>query len=163
MKAGDLRVFVSRRFREAGFGRAGRAWSRETADLIWVVDLDRSPYGDRFSIDVGVSVKRLLTEAPKAPNYSHVYMNAESLPLAITPMLDPKRLDTFRSQVAAALDLTSDQFEDEERLMAIDSILVKVTDFVKTVGTEVELRRLVARGAFPGGFVHRLLKEDAGS
>jgi hypothetical protein len=64
----ELRALLKDVMTKAGFVKQGPAWVRSTDELLWMVQLDRSPYGERFSLDIGTSLLSFSgTTAPVVP------------------------------------------------------------------------------------------------
>src|SRR5437879_3555614 len=117
----ELRSLLRGEMANAGFVRHAGGWTRKAGDLLWIVQLDRSPYGQRFSIDIGVALigdsgEPVPTEANDCP----ILMHLENLPLTGGRQIRDARFNDFRTTVIIGFDLTSD-IEDEERRQLISS------------------------------------------
>ena len=52
--SGDLTALLKNVLAEFGFAKHGQVWVRRSGELVWIIQLERSPYGKRFSLDIGV-------------------------------------------------------------------------------------------------------------
>jgi hypothetical protein len=81
---------------EAGFIRRGPAWVKRTSELIWILQPDRPPYGNRYALDIGVSLLRSTPDLwPIRANYCQIYASLESLPLPAPPEVVDTRLEGY--------------------------------------------------------------------
>jgi hypothetical protein len=85
-----------------GYGKSGATWHRDQGNVISVVNLQKSQWGDDFYLNLGVYLKQLGTEERPAESHCHVRCRAEAL--AGMPKLpdDPKEVDALIKTVAVA-------------------------------------------------------------
>jgi hypothetical protein len=70
-------------FKDAGFRKQRATWRRVNTETIFVVNLQRSRWGDNFYVNLGVHL-RMLEEAPDpAHNECHLSCRAEAVPEAL--------------------------------------------------------------------------------
>lgn len=154
----ELRALLKRTLAESGFTRQGQAWVRRSSELIWIIEIDRSPYADRFSLDIGVSLLRLLAgDAPAKANDCQILLHLENLRLSIPVQVPDARLSDFHSVAKAAFDLTVDM-EDEERTLLIEAIIGALTGYTRNISDETDLRSRYNAGDFMSAFIRKDVK-----
>jgi hypothetical protein len=151
----DLRALITGALSRHGFTKDGRVWRKRTGELSWIVELDRSPYGDKFSIEIGASVPRLLTgpEPSRASNCKFL-IHLENLPLTAPAEVPDPRLDDFRSAVVAGFDLTLDM-PDDARAALLTSILDTLGRYLGGINTEDDLRARYRAGDFKSAAIEK--------
>jgi hypothetical protein len=144
----DLRALLTEVLAKHGFTGDGRIWTRRTPGLRWIVELDRSPYAEKFSIEIGASLPRLVTGAePVRASFCPLLVHLENLPLADPAEVPDPRLADFRTAVIAGLDLTADM-SDEARTALVTSIAETLGTYLQRVSTEDDLRAQYRAGHF---------------
>lgn len=63
--------------RKAGFVKKSNSWYRSGEDAIVVLNLQKSPYGDNYYLNVGISLKTLSSEPFPKENHCHIQMRAD--------------------------------------------------------------------------------------
>jgi hypothetical protein len=154
----DLRALVTGVLSRHGFTRDGRVWRKRTGELSWIVELDRSPYGAKYSIETGASLPRLLTgPEPSRASNGRFLIHLENLPLAAPPEVPDPRLDDFRSATVAGFDLTVDM-PDDARTALLTSILDALGRYLAGINTEDDLRARYRAGDFKSAFIEKGLR-----
>jgi hypothetical protein len=158
MTSNELRALLKRALAESGFTRQGEVWLRRSSELIWIIEIDRSPYADRFSLDMGVSLLRLLAGGvPAKANDCQILLHLENLRLSIPVQAPDARLSDFHSVAKAAFDLTVDM-EDEERTLLIEAIIGALTGYIRNISDEIDLRSRYDAGDFMSAFIRKDVK-----
>jgi Domain of unknown function (DUF4304) len=74
-----LESAIAPELKAAGFRKKGRTWWRERAEVIQVVNLQKSSFGDQLYINLGVYLKRLGTETAPPQNRCHIGVRCERI------------------------------------------------------------------------------------
>src|ERR1700753_3331442 len=105
MTSYELRALLREEMAKAGFVKHAKAWFRSVGELIWLVQLDRSPHGQRYSIDIGVFIPGDSSGAvPDKAGDCPILMHLENLPLTASRQIEDARFNDFRSSVILGLD-----------------------------------------------------------
>src|SRR6476620_7321726 len=98
MTSYELHSLLREEMKKAGFVKRARTWFRGTSELLWIAQLDKSPYAERFSLDIGAALLQGSAGSPpvKAGDCP-ILMHLENLPLAISRQLSDARFSDFRS------------------------------------------------------------------
>ena len=154
----EIRAALNATFAESGFVRQRRTWSRRSKELVWLVQLDRSPYKEGYGLEIGVYILRHVTGTePTTANDCPIIVYLENLPLATPVEIEGTRLGDFRSAAIAVLDLTRDM-GDEDRKRLLTTILVEVSEYIAMVDSEEMLRVRYEAGDFRSAFIRKDVK-----
>jgi hypothetical protein len=140
----QLRQAIAQRFLLNSVSRNQKVWRLETEELLWLVELDRRPYGARFALDLGVHVKslHLLGEAERPGN------------CLIEPILDRLPLGEWVDEItlARAFDLGS-TLDDQSRLAALDATVDGLCSYMASTQTVEDLITRYRRGDLKGAAI----------
>jgi len=127
-----LEQAIARVLRPLGYTRRGSTWHRVRDEVVSVVNLQKSQWGEDWYLNLGVYLKSVGDEARPPEARCHIRCRAESLSGRLLPR-GPAALATLVEEVAVPwLDaLSTGQ---------------RISDFLNT-------------GASRGCFIHRLLRE----
>jgi hypothetical protein len=154
----DLRALVTGVLSRHGFTKDGRVWRKRTHELSWIVELDRSPRAERFSIEIGASLLRLLTgQEPDRASLCKFLIHLENLPLAAPAEVPDPRLADFRSAVVAGFDPAVD-IPDEARRELLTSVLDALGRYLGAIDTEDDLRAGYRAGDFKSAAIEKGLR-----
>lgn len=158
MTSGGLRALITRVLARYGFTKYGRIWTRRTPELSWIAELDRSPYAERFSIEIGASPLRLVTRRePVRASFCTFLIHLENLPLTDPEEVPDPRMADFRTAVIAGFDLTVDM-PDNARTALLTSILETLGGYLSRVNTEADLRARYRAGDFTSAAIEKGLR-----
>jgi hypothetical protein len=165
MTSRNLRALITEVLARYGFDQDGRIWTRRTPELTWIVGLDRSPYAERFSIEIGASPLRLMTgREPVGASFCALLIHLENLPLPDPKEVPDPRMADFRTAVVAGFDLTI-EMPDNVRTALLTSILETLGGYLGRVNTEDDLRARYRAGDFRSAAIDKRLRPllDSGS
>lgn len=74
-----LESAVAPELKACGFRKKSRTWWREREEVIQVVNLQKSPYGEQLYVNLGVYLKRLGTETAPPENRCHIGVRLERI------------------------------------------------------------------------------------
>lgn len=78
-KTMQLETCIAPKLKILGFRKKGRTWWRSTVETIGVINIQKSPYGTRIYINLGVYVKQLGQEERPSENHCHVRARLEQV------------------------------------------------------------------------------------
>ena len=131
---------------EAGLVGSGSTWRVSTPQLIWILHLDRLPYGHQFGVDLGVHIKGLGgSTASLRPTDCPILLHLENIPLSD---------GLERTEIVRSLDLDADM-PDEDRRLTIERVGSVLGAFVQSHGTLQDLRTAYAEGALASAFIRK--------
>jgi hypothetical protein len=143
----ELRAFkqaFGRPLAEAGFSHKGQTWFADRAEVVGVVNLQKSQYSSECFMNLGFWLKQMgrPPTMPPSEHLCHARVRAESLFPALG--LEMSKLLNRESAIP-----------DEERSTRL-SVLLKdvVVPFVNYGTTAAGLREHIAEGRFEAGLVH---------
>lgn len=158
MTGRDLRALITRVLAEHGFTKDGRIWKRKATGLSWIVELDRSRYGERFSVEIGASPLRSgAGREPVRASFCTFLVHLENLPLTDPGEVPDPRMADFRTAVIAGFDLTVDM-ADGARTALLTSILETLGGYLMRVNTEDDLRARYRAGDFASAAIEKGLR-----
>jgi hypothetical protein len=156
----ELRALLKDVMTKAGFVKQGPAWVKSTDELLWMVQLDRSPYGERFSLDIGASLLSFSgTTAPVKVNDCPILIHLENLPLTAPLEVQDPRFSDFRSATIRAFDLTH-ELEDEERKQSLTSIVEALGAYIRGIENKRDLRVRYEAGDFRSALIRKDVKQQ---
>lgn len=125
-------------------------WRWSSPELTWLIELDRSPHGERYGLDIGVDLQKLSAEAGASrPTDCPLLVHLENLPV------DPK---LSKTDVLRAMDLTSDM-PDTDREQTVRAIAEAVARYVRETATEADLYARFDSGELRSAFIRKDLRE----
>jgi hypothetical protein len=159
MTSYELHSLLRDEMAKAGFVKQARAWLRRTNELLWIVQLDRSPYGQRFSLDIGASLPQSSGISPpvKAGDCP-ILMHLENLPLVASRQIRDARFSDFRSAVTIGFDLAYDM-ENEERRQLIRSIIEALGKYISEIEEVRDLRVRYQAGDLNSAFIRKDVRQ----
>lgn len=144
--AADLKSVFADAFEQAGMTSRRGTWRWSSPELTWLIELDRSPHGERYGLDLGVSLNRgSVVGDPARPTDCPILMHLENLPISV---------DVTRADMIEALDLGSGLL-DENRAGVLRSVAEAVSKYVQSTATESALRSRFRAGDLRSAFVHK--------
>lgn len=158
MSSFELRALLKRLMLEAGFAKDSQSWVWRSSELVWLVNLDRSPYRDSFSLVIGIFPFALdVDSAPVKANDCPIMIHLQNLPLTPPRELWDARLDDFGSIVITSLDLDT-AMDDEKREKLLTSIIAELGSYVRRTATIGDLRARHEAGDFRSAFIRKDVK-----
>jgi hypothetical protein len=131
MNARMLEDWLSSVLLSRGFEKQRRNWYRNTDQVVVMLNLDKSPDGGQFYINLAASPRELLASDHPPEHHCHLRTRLESLV--------PDQLALER-----ALDLEEAQIaEDERRQMVVESLLEYGFPFLDLVGSITGMESLM--------------------
>lgn len=120
-----------------GYGKRGKTWARETAEVFTLVNLQKSQWAERFYVNLGAFARRLEPEATR-PSEHHCHYRVRLTELT------PDGEET--AALERGLDFENDVGE-EERLRTIGAALrAHGVAWLKSVETLEGMRERLAAG-----------------
>ena len=134
--------------KEAGFKKQAGNWYRSNDEIILMVNIQKSQYGDQYYINIGIALKSLgVVQYPKEHN-CHIRFRLT----ALVKEDEKKHIDSI-------FDLENKSFSEtqrtEEICMLVQNILLPT---LKECSSEQEVLELVKRNKFVNGMVHVKIK-----
>jgi hypothetical protein len=155
----ELHALLKEEMAKVGFVKQGRTWLRSTAELLWLVQLDRSPYGQRFSLDIGVALlKNSKDAAPAKAGDCPILVHLENLPLAARRQAHDARFNDFRSAVIQGFDLSYD-LENEEQRQPITSVIGALGKYISEIDDIRGLRARYQAGDLKSAFIRKDMRQ----
>ena len=134
----------------AGMTRRRGVWRWSSPELTWLVELDRSPHGERYGLDIGVDVHKLSAEGGASrPTDCPLLVHLENLP--VDSMMS-------KTDVLRVMDLSSD-VRDADREMAVRAIAEAVARYIRETPTEADLVGRYKSGELRSAFIRKDLRE----
>jgi hypothetical protein len=109
---------------EEGFVRVRKSWYRDSAETIAVVNLDKSPYGGQFYVNLAASAKALAASSRPAEHHCHFRVRLDAL-------------SPDRATIAEALDLERPMPQQDRQALiaaAISDLALPLLKECETVG-----------------------------
>jgi hypothetical protein len=124
-----------------GFSRKGNSWFRRGTDVVQVVNLQKSQYGQKYYINFAVWLLALgETQFPREEQ-CHIRFRVDSLV-------------TNEDQYQELLDLESNLNIDNRDDLLRQTLTSSLQPFIDTTFTTQGIRRLFVEGALRSGMVH---------
>jgi hypothetical protein len=159
MTSYELHVLLRDVMAKEGFVKQGPTWVSSTDELLWIVQLGRSPYGERFSLDIGVAPLRITTNAALArPSDCPILMHLENLSLTLPSQVQDTRFSDFRSAAIVGFDLTR-EMDAEKRRQLVTSIIEALSNYIKSIVNERDLRDRYEAGDFKSALIRKDVKQ----
>jgi hypothetical protein len=159
MTSHEFHALIRDDMTRAGFVKQGRRWLMRTGEILWLVQLDRSPYKDRFSLDIGAVLADAPTDSvPAKPSDGQILMHLENLPLVAPREIPDARFTDFRSAVLIGFDLTYD-IEDQERTKLIAAIIDAFSGYIGKINSRQELRMRYQAGDLESAFIRKDMRQ----
>jgi hypothetical protein len=155
MTSYELRSLLRDEMATAGFIKQGRTWVRGAGELLWIAQFEKSPYAERFSLDIGLA----LLQGPSGPlpakaGDCRILMRLENLPLVASRQIRDSRFSDFRSAVIIGFDLAYDM-ENEERRQLIGSIVEALGEYISKIDNVQDLRVRYRAGDLNSAFLRK--------
>ena len=129
-----LEAAIAPQLKVAGFRKKARTWWRNVDEAIQVVNLQKSPYGERLYVNLGVYLTRLGPETSPPENRCHVQARLERV-------ADPARWAAISSAEVGAAPPQS----------LLDAVLVDGLAWLNDLSTLAGIRKYIeSRGTGKG-------------
>jgi Domain of unknown function (DUF4304) len=138
-----LESAIAPELKARGFKKKGRTWWRDNDEVVQVLNLQQSPFGEQLYVNLGTYLKRLGSEAMPAVNRCHIGARLE-------------RVSKHQAEVAAA---TASAPPGEAILSAV---LVEGVEWLESVSTLAGIRSYLASGGASKGLVFASVRELVG-
>jgi hypothetical protein len=133
-----LELAIALQLKNAGFRKKVRTWWRQVDEVIQVVNLQKSPYGERLYVNLGIYVTRLGSESSPAENRCHVQARLDRV-------VDPSRRQAVASAEAGATPAPP----------LLEAILVDGLTWLDDLSTLAGLRKYLESGGADKGLLSR--------
>jgi hypothetical protein len=151
----QFRVIVNEMMRNAGFSKERKFWVVRQGGIGWKLGLDRSSFGERFSIEIGVAPTRFLEGIePSSPNDFPIILWLENMTIMGDPGGGERKINDFRSAVVASFDL-SVSMSDDERKRLIYFIIGSLHSYIVGISDEDEFRSRYKNSEFKSAFIRK--------
>lgn len=151
-----IKRFLGTALVEHGFVRAGSRWQHPSEDLLWTVEIEKSPTWSRYW-SVTVMVVPLEHKAVGSPTMA-MEIDYRFLSYAV-PVALADRYPDHGSFALAALHLDSD-LPDTDRQMALAFIARDLKQIVTAAPRLQDLAELVRQGRWDKGFVGKDIRRE---
>lgn len=130
MDAKALATIVAQCLKPHGFKRKTTSWYRQYPEVTQVVNLQRSPWGPQYYINLGVALRALLDDPNPKEYQCHARTRIEGVGI------DPET-------AKCALDLEF-PVSDEQREIKVRSILILGVQWMDRVRSEAEVKAVIS-------------------
>ena len=144
---------VARWAKQAGFQKHSDTWYRRCPDLVQVLNLQKSQYGNQYYLNVGIYVPSIGAASSQWPkeHQCHVRMRAKTL-------VSEESKDVARFE--SAMDLEDGSVSNDMREQEIGRFLDEhVASFLDSAKSLEDLRSLIGSGRLSNALVHKKLKQ----
>ena len=159
MNSTEFKKGLDRVFRSLGFQRAAKAFARTGGDVLTLVALQKSSYGDKYWINVGFWLEQLGGSRPNRVERTHLNYRLDSL--------FPEHAETIVT--AGDLEepdqpriLVGDRKERQQRRAYEELLHLFTSAFdpeLRLLGTEEGLRKAMREGRLERGLVRKEARE----
>lgn len=133
-----LETAIAPSLKEKGFKKKAKTWWRQSPDVIQVLNLQKSPYGDNLYVNLGIYLKALGEEKAPPENRCHVRVRLERVALE----------ERQRSVAAASASEAPSQ-------PLLDAVLTDGVSWLDALGTHAGIRQYLEAGGSKKGLVFR--------
>jgi hypothetical protein len=138
----SLEAAIAPQLKAAGFRKKARTWWRNVDEAIQVVNLQKSPYGERLYVNLGIYVTRLGSETSPPENRCHVQARLERV-------TDPARLAAISSAEAGAAPPQ----------LLLDALLVDGLAWLDDLSTLAGIRKYIESGGTSKSLVQATVRQ----
>ena len=144
---------IERSLAKHGFQRAKRAWRRKGPELIWIVEVTKSPsWRKDWGVDIGIQLVER-DDATLTVNDCDIQVDYLFLGDRVPEASQTSRFDDHTSYFSMILNTDHDFVEDDERLRSLEFIGADLGAGAEQLSTIAHLRQALSDGAFEGAFV----------
>lgn len=174
MESRHLRRTFAAAMRAEGFVYHAPTWHLSTDELIWAVELDHSPFGPVYDVDIGIWVRAFdptLSWRPwpigskagdgRLPRVGDCPFSISYAQMSSLESLRPKdatsdpRFSDHKSYFAMLMDFKRGAVPSDERYEAVQTLAHRLAGLARDIPTLDALRRRFADGMFRAAYVHR--------
>jgi hypothetical protein len=130
----DLKRSIDQTFREAGFTKKSGSWYRIGSDVVLVINLQKSDFGNHYYLNCGINLKALSDDLLPRINACHIQIRIDDL------------IGGDSSLLAKGLDLDEGSVEDLNELVLL--IREKLLPMLPNLLSVSELRNCYRRATF---------------
>jgi len=166
--ARDLEKLLTALLRPEGFQRDGRNWRLDLPDLVQVVHLQRSRWGENFYVNAGVFI-RALKDAPlrvrneRKPNIVECHFRVRLEDLFEGPHVPPKKISAEQARLYDLLTLDMPGIDPETRETELRSMIEqRMLPFLTLCRTEVGILSAIQRNLAPQHMLYWPLRDRLG-
>lgn len=139
--------------KRTGFQKHSDSWYRRLPDLIQILNLQKSQYGDQYYLNVGIYIPSIGAANSQWPKEHQCHVRARAKTLVSEQSNDIARFES-------AMDLEDSSMSSDVREQAIEAFLNEhVGSFFDSVANLEDLRRLIHSGGLSNALVHKELKK----
>jgi hypothetical protein len=164
MNSRELRALLNDILTSTGFSRQDSStWVKAADGLSWTMELDRSPYGPSYSLDIGGMPPGFRVTNEKMSGFSRagncpIMVHLNGLPLPSPSAVRGTRIDGFATAVPIALDLDS-ELDDEVRREILREGLRELSNYIGSINNIGKLRLHYENGDFASAYIRWDLRE----
>jgi hypothetical protein len=149
----SIQAPVARWANRAGFQKRSDTWYRRFPDLVQVLNLQKSQYGDQYYLNVGIYVPSIGAANSQWPKEHQCHVRARAKTLVSEQSNDIARFES-------AMDLEDGSVSSDAREQEIERLLDEhVASFFDSAANLEDLHSLIRSGGLNKALVHRELKE----
>lgn len=137
-----LEIAIAPPLKALGFRKKARTWRRTTSDTICVLNLQKSPFGERLYVNLGVYLRALGQELNPPENRCHVQVRLEQ----IAPEQSWNEIASAESSAVPPAGL-------------IEAILNSGVSWLNQLATADGIRSYIKAGGAKRGLVMAIAKE----
>lgn len=148
----EFQSAITRALREQDFKKRRSSWYRETEDLIQVINLQKSQYGEQYYLNLGLYVKYIIKESV-IERYPPEYKCHVRIRLA-------KETRVNGIEISSWFDLENLEIGEEERIGAINKIFSeRVIPFMSQCASIEGIGMCFHRGELASALIYKDLSE----
>jgi Domain of unknown function (DUF4304) len=137
-----LEAAIAPQLKAAGFRKRARTWWRQVGETIHVVNLQKSPFGERLYVNLGVYLAALGTESCPPHNRCHVQVRLERI-------ADATRVTEISSAEATAAPSSA----------LVEAVVLDGLGWLDGMSTKAGVRRYLDSGGSAKGLVFATVRQ----
>jgi hypothetical protein len=153
--SGAYRSAIERGLMSHGFERRGRVWERAGPDLVWLVEVTKTPsWRNDWCVDVGIAFAAADDRALSV-NGCPIQLAYCNLGDRVPASARATRFNDHQSYFTMILHTGHDQVTDDERLTSLEFIGADLRSWADEISSVDRLRDALTSHCFESAFVHR--------
>lgn len=143
----ELKKTITESLKKAGFKQQSNAWYRGNELTIFIIELQKSNYGNSYFLNMGIWIKILEdSELPKE-RLCHIRMRADSY------------FSDIGDQIAGLLDFSESDLNAEKRKEINNLLSDKILPLAAKASAIPSLKELYLSGKLKKAFVHKSARQ----
>jgi hypothetical protein len=143
-----IRALFDKTLREQGFRKAGGSWYSNRPETVLLANLQKSQYGYRFYVNLGVWLKAIGDSATPKEHHCHIRIRLSSL---------------AGEALGKALNMEDSTVVEEDRKMVIVTALVEVAiPWLEACNSLDRIRKMLQEGRLTRALVRKEIRQRVG-